>query len=347
MGFTGSALSWFKSYLSDRCFSVGIGESTSSQAPLHCGVPQGSILGPILFSLYLLPLGDIIREHNVSFHCYADDTQLYLPISPDENFCMAKLHSCMADIKSWMTVNFLQLNDAKCELLLLFPPKDTTLINNNLGPLLPNSQPTVRNLGVVLDPNLSLETHVRKVVQTSFYHLRNIVKIKSFLSTPDLKKVIHAFIYSRLDYCNALYSCLSKKRIHRLQLVQNAAARLLTGSRKFDHITPILASLHWLPISFRIEFKILLITYKAISGLAPSYITDLIPPYEPSRALRSSEKGLLKVPDCNYVTRGERAFAFRAPTLWNALPEEIKFASSLARFKSLLKTHLYRSAFNP
>ena len=253
----------------------------------------------------------------------------------------------MAAIKSWMSANFLQLNDAKCEVLLLNTPQDTTLINNNLGPLLINSQPTVRNLGVVLDPNLSLESHVRKVVQTSFYHLRNIVKIKSFLSTPDLTKVIHAFIHSRLDYCNALYSCLSKKLIHRLQLVQNAAARLLTGSRKFDHITPILASLHWLPISYRIDFKIALITYKALSGLAPSYISDLIDRYVPPRALRSSAKGLLTVPTCNYVSRGKRAFAFRAPTLWNALPEEIRLANSLARFKTLLKTHLYRLAFNP
>ena len=135
--------------------------------------------------------------------------------------------------------------------------------------------------------------------------------------------------------------------IHRLQLVQNAAARLLTGSRKFNHITPILASLHWLPISFRIDFKIALITFKALHGLAPSYISELIERYVPPRELRSSAKGLLTVPVCNYVTKGQRAFVFRAPTLWNSLPEELRLADSLARFKTLLKTYLYRSAFNP
>ena len=141
------------------------------------------------------------------------------------------------------------------------------------------------------------------------------------------------------------HSCLSKKSIHCLQLIQNAAARLSTGTRKFEHITPILASLHWLPFS---DFKISLITYKAISGLAPSYISDLLDPYVPSRPLRSSDKGLLIVPTCNYKTTSERAFAFRAPTLWNALPEEIRLAESLNPvLNPLLKTHLYRAAFNP
>ena len=347
VGISGTALEWFKSYLTGRFFSIGIGEATSPLAPLNCGVPQGSILGPILFSLYMLPLGAIIRSHNIQFHFYADDTQLYLPINPNDPSSILKLHSCLADIKNWMSVNFLQLNDSKSEVIIFGPPQERARIEQNLGPLITNLKPSVRNLGVLLDPDLSLECHVKKVIQLSFYHLRNIVKIKPFLTTPDLTKVIHAFIYSRLDYCNSLYTCLSKKSIHRIQLVQNAAARVLTGSRKYDHITPILASLHWLPINFRIDFKILLLTFKAISGLAPPYIHDLLKPYVPHRSLRSSDQGLLVIPRTKRLTKGNRAFAFRAPTLWNALPLEIRLAESVPHFKTLLKTHLYKSAFLP
>ena len=136
-----------------------------------------------------------------------------------------------------------------------------------------------------------------------------------------------------------------KKSIHSLQLVQNAAARLLTGTRKYDHITPVLASLHWLPIDYRINFKILLFTYKARLGQAPAYICDLLSPYVPTRDLRSSNQALLDFPKGKFTAKGHMAFAIKAPTLWNALPLEIRLAESIPRFKSLLKTHFYRSAF--
>ena len=186
---------------------------------------------------------------------------------------------------------------------------------------------------------------VKKVVQTCFYQLRTIAKIKSILSFADLEKVIHAFITSRLDYCNALYTCLNQKSISRLQLVQNAAARLLTNTKKRDHITPVMATLHWLPVVFRIDFKILLLAFKAQNGLGPQYITDLLPPYVPPRSLRSSEEALLQIPKTRLATKGDQAFAVYAPRLWNALPLEIRKANSLASFKSLLKMYLFRKAF--
>ena len=117
-------------------------------------------------------------------------------------------------------------------------------------------------------------------------HIRNINKMKCFLSADNLKTAVNALVFSRLDYCNALYSGL-QNLIHRLQLVQNTAARLITGTRKFEHITPVLAALHWLPVSFRIQFKILLVTFKALNGLAPSYLSEIVKTYEPSRILRS------------------------------------------------------------
>ena len=143
-----------------------------------------------------------------------------------------------------------------------------------------------------------------------------------------------------------MYTGLTHKSISRLQLVQNAAARLLTNTRRRDHITPVLATLHWLPAAFRIDFKILLITFKARKGLAPQYFIDLLPPYNPPRTLRSSDGALLKVPEkFHLVNKGERAFSVRAPKIWNALPKNIRQADNIASFKSHLKTYLFRKAF--
>ena len=110
LGITGAALCWFKSYLSDRFQFVHVNDKASLQTKVNCGVPQGSVLGPILFTLYMLPLGNIIRKHNIHFHCYADDTQLYLSMRPDEINQVVQLQECLRDIKSWMTCNFLLLN---------------------------------------------------------------------------------------------------------------------------------------------------------------------------------------------------------------------------------------------
>ena len=346
-GVSGTALQWFSSYLSNRFCYVSIGEHSSPPSPLNCGVPQGSVLGPILFSIYMLPLGNIIRKHGISFHCYADDTQLYLPVKPNNLTELSRLSDCLTDIKSWMSTNFLQLNSNKTEILIIGPEHLHSQVASCLGPLSDKVKPVSRNLGVVFDSNLTLENHVSGLTRTCFYHLRNISRIRSMLSFKDCEIIVHAFISSRLDYCNSVLTCLSQKSLHRLQLVQNAAARLLTGSRKREHITPILASLHWLPVSHRIDFKILLITYKAFHGLAPSYIQELLTPYTPIRNLRSSSGNLLAVPKSRLKSRGDAAFAVRAPRLWNDLPEELRLANSLSSFKSMLKTHLYRKAFYP
>jgi len=132
----------------------------------------------------------------------------------------------------------------------------------NLGSLSQYIKPTVTNLGVKIDPDLKLDRQIRSVVKTSFFQLRQLAKIKPFLSKQHFETVIHAFVTTRLDYCNALYVGVSGSSIAHLQMVQNAAARLLTGTRKYEHISPILSSLHWLPIYHRIHFKILLFVFK-------------------------------------------------------------------------------------
>ena len=171
---------------------------------------------------------------------------------------------------------------------------------------------------------MSLEKHVTSTCKACFFHLRNISKIRNCLSLADTEKLVHAFITSKLDNASSLLYGLPKFLIDRLQNVQNAAAHVVTRTRKYDHIKPVLKQLHWLPVSQRINYKILLLTYKALNGQAPSYITELLEPYVPTRNLRSSSKNLLKVPSVKLVSYGHRCFSFVAPSLWNSLPNNMR-----------------------
>lgn len=212
-----------------------------------------------------------------------------------------------------MDTNFLNLNEDKTE-IIMFGCDPSNYSADFLGPFTPNIPSSVKNLGVTFDSALKFDKQIRSVIQTSFYQLSLLAKVKGYLSPQNLERVIHAFITSRLDYCNSLYVSIDQSLLHHLQLVQNAAARLLTGKRKREHITPILASFHWLPVRFRIDFKILLIVFKALNGLASPYLTELLHFHAPSRALRSASQLLLATPRTRLKTRGDRAFVAAAPS---------------------------------
>uniref|UniRef100_A0A8C6L998 Reverse transcriptase domain-containing protein n=1 Tax=Nothobranchius furzeri TaxID=105023 RepID=A0A8C6L998_NOTFU len=349
VGIKGTSLGWFKSYLSDRFHFVNVHDKSSSYSRVTCGVPQGSVLGPILFTIYMLPIGKIIRQHGINFHCYADDTQLYLSINPDEPNRLGRLQACLEDIKNWMTLNFLLLNQDKTEVLIFGPEiQKRKLLSQSpdLNGITLISENKVRNLGVIFDQDMSFKSQVKQVCRISFFHLRNIAKIRSILSRSDAEKLVHAFITSRLDYCNSLLSGSPQNVVKSLQLVQNAAARVLMRIKKRDHISPVLASLHWLPVKFRIDFKILLLTYKALNNQAPSYISNLIVPYVPNRALRSQTAGLLVVPRISKIRMGGRSFSYQAPLLWNQLPALVREADTLSTFKNRLKTFLFDRAYS-
>uniref|UniRef100_A0A3P9MP71 Reverse transcriptase domain-containing protein n=1 Tax=Oryzias latipes TaxID=8090 RepID=A0A3P9MP71_ORYLA len=346
VGIRGTALQWFRSYLEDRTFCVNINNVLSSSAPLLYGVPQGSVLGPLLFSLYLLPLGSILRKHNCAFHCYADDTQIYVPITKKDAHSISPLIKCLEELKIWMALNFLHLNEEKTEVIVFGPSGNSESHPIALGSLTQSVKSTVTNLGVKMDTGFNLDRQISSVVRSSFFQLRQLAKVKSFLSRKHFETVIHAFVTTRLDYCNSLYVGTPHSSLSRLQLVQNAAARLLTGTWKREHITPVLASLHWLPVHFRVRFKILLFVFKSLNGLAPPYLSELLHLHSPSRSLRSADQLLLDVPRTRRKLRGDRAFAVAGPRLWNALPMQVRQARSLNDFKSKLKTHLFSLAFN-
>ena len=355
MGITGKALQWFESYLKERTQCVVIDGIRSDQKELKYGFPQGSVLGPKLFLAYTQPLGKIARAHGVSFHLYADDTQIYMSFKPhlqsSADDAIKKINECVEAIKKWMSTNFLKLNDDKTE-VIIFSRKTTRTKPNTTPPAVrvgsseiqPKMQ--VRNLGVIFDSGLAMDKHVNNVCRKATFEIRNISKIRKYLTDQAAVTLIHAYITSRLDYCNSLLYGIPNNLMKKLQRVQNMAARVVSRTRKYDHITPVLRKLHWLPVRQRITFKILMMTYKALNGQAPTYICDMLKQYHPSRPLRSQSHHRLVEPATNTKTYGDRAFSNAAPILWNRLPLQIKQAKTLENFKQKLKMYLFSEAFN-
>ncbi len=338
-----------KTILSDRKQFVSMGGFRSKIGVVQSGVPQGSILGPLLFNIYIFTLGQLLRSLGLKFYLYADDTQIYIHTKPNDTVSVDFLSTCISKIKEWMSQHFLCLNSEKTEVMLIGSPhqlRKAGSITLSVDGSIMKFKTKLKNLGVIFDSNLTFEPHVQGTVKTSFFHLRNIARLRPMLSFPVAERLINTFVFTRIDYCNALLAGASKATLNKLQVVQNSAARILTRTRMRDHITPVLESLHWLPVSFRVDFQILMLTYKALHGLAPQYFSELLIPYTPTRDLHSSETGLLTVPLTRLRSMGDRAFSSLAPKLWNSLPIEIRQAKTLSTFKSRLKTHFFRVAFN-
>ena len=191
-----------------------------------------------------------------------------------------------------------------------------------------------------------MNTHVNKLCSAAYFHLYNLRRMRKYLSQETCEQLVHAFITSRIDYCNSLLYGLPAKQLDKIQRVQNTAARIIFRLSKFCYITPSLFSLHWLPVRYRIDFKICLLTFKAIHESAPSYLRELVVVKDNRYRLRSSNQLLLCMPKgITKKTQGDRAFAVAAAGLWNSLPEELRNRSDINDLNATLKRIFFTKAF--
>ena len=184
------------------------------------------------------------------------------------------------------------------------------------------------------------DVHISDICRSSFCQLRNLSKTRKYLTRESSEIAMHAFTTSKLDYCNSLFYGCRKMQVKKLQYVQNTAARIISRTRKFDHITPVLSDLHWPPVGYRFVFKILLLVFKSLNNLSPSYLAERLSYQSHSRNLQSSSRQLLEQPQSFTKTYGDRAFSVCAPKLWNSLPLDLRKSPSLTSFKKGLKTYL-------
>lgn len=261
---------------------------------------------------------------------------------------MLKVEACIDDISAWMRKNKLKLNDDKTEYMIISSDRlkaKLTIPELIVGAMKVQPNTLVKNLGCMIDDSLKMVSQVDTIVKRAHFHLRNIRTIRKSLTQTATEQLVHAFVTSTLDYCNALLCGLPTVLLTRLQRVQNMAARVVTLKRRNDSITPVLRVLHWLPVKWRIEFKILVLTWRALNGVGPMYIRDMLTYHNPTRLLRSHTISQLNIPRTRLKTYGDRAFSAMAPTLWNKIPFHIRTSTTLSLFKQKLKMHLFQLAY--
>ena len=343
IGLRGKVLDWFVSYLIGRRQAVNIKGRKSNYNGLSYGVPQGSVLGPVLFNIYVRSLINLLNQAGFIVHGYADDHQILKGFSIEFQYEAIRhsLPRCLDLIAVWMKTFFLKLNSSKSQIIIFAPPNlsnqihiDNVKLSN--GDSIKISK-VVTNLGVKLDSPLTFSPQINSLCSHSYQLIRNLHSVRKYLEVDHLRLLVQSIIVSKIDYCNSLLYGVSMSEINKLQRVQNSCARLIFGKKKNDHVTELLHTLHWLPVRQRIIFKILTFVFKYFQKNVPDYISDCL-------TIKNENNYTLDIPRTN-TSYGDRAFYCIAPKLWNSLPNFIRTATSYNQFKSHLK-HLLFSNFN-
>ena len=344
IGIQATALKWFKSFLTCRTQKVNVNGTYSNDILIKFGVPQGSVLGPVLFNIYIRSINKVVEACGFSVCGYADDHQVYKSFFPNKEYqvMVSDISNCISKINSWMNFYFLKLNPNKTEIIVLGCKSITDKLNIN-GTILNDGSVVrcsdyVKNLGVILDKHLQFDKHINKITSHCYHLLRKLSSIGKFLSKEQRKILVHASVTSRLDMCNALFYGISNKLISKLQRVQNSSARFVFGLHRHEQVSPLLRELHWLHIGDRIKFKILLLVFKCLTDHhAPEKMKYMM------NYTALHDASLLHVPR-RQSAWGDRAFSTIGPKLWNALPPTLRKCSSLPIFKKALKHYLFNSS---
>lgn len=350
-GVSGTVRAWIESYLSGRSFNVLVNEAKSSPININFSVPQGSINGPIYFTCYASTLKGAIGD---ACHLagYADDHDLYTSFRAGDEFsekvAFQELSSSVDSAKSWMLSNRLKMNDGKTEFIVFGSSRllhKRKILNIQVGDAVVNGSPSVRLLGVDMDEELTFKQHIAKKARVAGLAMHNLRKLRPFLSKSNCLKIANALIFSHMDYANSLLINLPVSTLKPFQRIQNMTAKLILNRSKFSSTTEALRELHILPVHVRAEFKLLVIVYKCVNGLAPSYLSDLLEAQAPKKATRSATQQLLRVPFTKHKTFADRSFSVAGPKLWNQIPPNVRNSETLDQFKKTLKTFLFSRTF--
>ena len=361
-GITGSALQWIKSYLEKRHFCVKIDDTLSTFLELLFGVPQGSLLGPILFILYIKALQKIAAKYGLDIQLYADDSQLYISFQPNRvvqfTDVQDRTNKCLAEIKTWMVNNYMKLNETKTELLVL--GKSHVLKKCELSVRLQFGSTEIlpteckgdswKSLGVKFDETLNMERQINNVKRKCSWTMMNLRTIGRYLDEGIKLMLVKQLVISKLDYCNSLYMNLPKTRLNKLRSTLNGAVRFIYNIEdRTTDLVPFYKKAHILPIDQRIFFKVCLLTHKSVHGTAPGYLKALLDvavvdtelSNTMTRSKRPGDHLMLKVPKNKKSKVDDRRFSSHAPIAWNSLPMMLRCITDTNCFKRMLKNHLY------
>ena len=255
-----------------------------------------------------------------------------------------ELEDSLKYVKTWMDGNRLKMNDSKTEFIQFGSKQQLkkcvaqNLVVNNceIG-----KAHVIKYLGVYLDENITMKTHIKQKCRAAMANYYRIVNIRRYLTVDACKQFVHGLIISHIGYSNSLYYGLPKCDIQKLQRIQSIAAKMILRRRKYDSVTACLKELHWLPVALRIEFKILTVVWKCLNDQAPQYLIELLHIGSNVRSLRSSVQKQLVIPRDKCKTFGDRSFSVSGPRLWNNIPMDIRSSTTLDIFKSKLKTFLF------
>ena len=332
-------LEWFRSYLTGRQQVVRGGRET---LPVTCGVPQGSIIGPILFILFTTDLPAHVTHGILT--SYADDTVHVDCASPDEpglTDLKARMEQTMRELIAWFSSNSLKMNEKKTDFILVGSKKNLIKSDSfsfDINGAAFHRSEKLKILGVIVDETLAWEAHISGVVKKCNSILVSLFRFRHYFNSESLKIIIEAYVFPHISYCLCVWGGAAKGRLYKIQKIINFAARIVTGVKKHEHITPALKSLNWSRIESLVVRRDITKVYKTlIMDGAPLELRELFTPRAAVsvRETRAAEHGCLHLRRCR-LTSSQRAFSYRAAVEWNRLTHPVRVTPTLRSFKAAI-----------